>query len=231
MRGWTFSSAPTRFLNFLCQMVHPIVREDSAEAFALAELFSRHLKVDGYEIAAASAISGKPVFVGRPMVGGFGAGAHPARPVADGFASEAISAQITRMETAVRDDPALAIGSAKELLESVSKGVLTRLGVEVTGREDLPRLVNMARQALDLDVGRSTEETLKRTLGSLATLTQGVAELRGQMGTGHGPHPEAPPPTPAIARLAVGSAVTLGVFLFETYTERALAEPGAAATP
>ncbi len=213
------------FLNFLCQMVHPIVREDSAEALALAELFSRHLKVDGYEIAAASNISGKPVFVGRPLIGGFGAGANPARPVADGFASEAISAQITRMETAVRDDPALAIGSAKEFLETVSKGVLSRLGVEVNGREDLPRLVHMARQALELDVGRSAEETLKRTLGSLATLTQGVAELRGQMGTGHGPHPEARAPTPAIARLAVGSAVTLGVFLFETYSEREAAGP------
>lgn len=57
---------------------------------------------------------------------------------------------------------------------------------------------------------------------NLATLVQGSAELRNAYGTGHGrsrAHAKRRL-TPRHARLAVGSAATLGVFLYETHEAR-----------
>jgi hypothetical protein len=58
---------------------------------------------------------------------------------------------------------------------------------------------------------------------NLATLVQGSAELRNAYGTGHGRsqmQARRQRLTPRHARLAVGSAATLGVFLYETHEER-----------
>jgi hypothetical protein len=204
-------------LTFLCEMVHPLVRSDEAEAASLVVVFNRHLARDGFEIAPVQFVSGRPIYAGRATLGGLSQRVDDARRVADEFGSSVIAAQITRMEASIQTDPALAIGSAKEFVETFCKGVLTQTGQPPSGREDLPKLVHLARQALRLDADKTTEETLRRTLSSLATLTQGIAELRGQLGTGHGPDPSTPAPSTHVARFAVNLAVALGVFLFETF--------------
>ncbi|MEJ1965239.1 MAG: abortive infection family protein [Gammaproteobacteria bacterium] len=63
-------------------------------------------------------------------------------------------------------------------------------------------------------------ETIKRLLSNLATITQGVTELRNQYGTGHGKTAGAKGLKPRHAKLAVGAASTLAVFLAETHAER-----------
>lgn len=89
----------------------------------------------------------------------------------------------------------------------------------LNGGETLPQLVKRTRGVLDLDTDAQTGDTVKRTLSALATITQGIAELRGQLGSGHGHHPSAPRPSPIVARLAVGSAITLGVFLYDVFRQ------------
>jgi hypothetical protein len=54
-------------------------------------------------------------------------------------------------------------------------------------------------------------------LGALGTMTNSIAELRGQVGTGHGGAPDTEAPPAGVARLAVNAAVALGVFLWETH--------------
>lgn len=54
-----------RFLRFLCETVHPVVRHDSDEAKALVEAFNEALANDGWEIVEVKQISGKPVFGAR----------------------------------------------------------------------------------------------------------------------------------------------------------------------
>jgi hypothetical protein len=205
------------FLRFLCEMVHPIVRPDETEAAALVATFNRHLAVDGFEIAPATYISGKPIYAGRPRFQSPQVVTGNARRVANALASDQVAAQITRMEASIESDPALAIGSAKEFLETLCKGILTAKGETLTGGETLPQLVKRTRGVLDLDTDAQTGDAIKRTLSALATITQGVAELRGQLGSGHGHHPAAPRPDPVVARLAVGSAITLGVFLYDLF--------------
>jgi hypothetical protein len=63
-------------------------------------------------------------------------------------------------------------------------------------------------------------ETVKRLLNNLATITQGVAELRNQYGTGHGKAAGSKGLGPRHAKLAVGAASTLAVFLAETHNEK-----------
>jgi hypothetical protein len=62
-------------------------------------------------------------------------------------------------------------------------------------------------------------ETIKRVLSNLATVAQGLAELRGLYGTGHGRDGKAKGVKPRHARLAVFAASALAVFLFETHKE------------
>jgi hypothetical protein len=56
-------------------------------------------------------------------------------------------------------------------------------------------------------------------LSNLATIVQGVAELRGLYGTGHGKDGKARGLQPRHARLAVGAASSLVTFAFQTHIE------------
>jgi hypothetical protein len=205
-------------LSFLCEMIHPVVRSDEKEIADLLDIFNRHLAGDGYELTPSTYISGKPIYAARLRHAGISQVAI-ARKVADELSSEYIVRLITRMETAIERDPALAIGSAKEFVESICKGILTARKVSQTGSESLPQLVKAVREALDLSVSAKTGDTLKQTLSGLASVTQGLAELRGQLGSGHGHHPDAEKPAPYIARLSVNAAIALGVFLYDVHRE------------
>lgn len=62
-------------------------------------------------------------------------------------------------------------------------------------------------------------DVLKRLLSNLGTIGNGLAELRGLYGTGHGKDGSAVGLKPRHARLAVGAAAALAVFLFETHED------------
>jgi hypothetical protein len=63
-------------------------------------------------------------------------------------------------------------------------------------------------------------KSVKAVLGNLSTLVQGLAELRNLYGTGHGKGGSAKGLTARHARLAVGAATTLAIFLFDTHEDR-----------
>ncbi len=69
-------------------------------------------------------------------------------------------------------------------------------------------------------------ETIKRLLSNLATITQGVSELRNRYGTGHGKAAGSKVLGPRHAKLAVGAASTLAVFLVETHNQGGGPESG-----
>ena len=53
------------FLNFLCETVHPVVRNDDEEVKRLVNLYNKHLNIDGFEIIEYVKISERPVFKGK----------------------------------------------------------------------------------------------------------------------------------------------------------------------
>jgi hypothetical protein len=141
------------------------------------------------------------------------------------FDAPELQRQVERMRNAVDDDPALAIGTAKELIETTCKTILHDRGVEFDDSADLVKLVTETRKALGLmpeNVPHSARgaDVIRRLLGSLGTVAQGLGELRNMYGTGHGRRGQVKGLASRHARLAVGSAATLAMFLFETHQER-----------
>lgn len=219
------------FLRFLCETIHPVVRPDATEAERLCQLYNQYLKNDGFQIVEKTRISGKPVFVGRHVGVVSTPGIGAARDLLSGADAGYVAQQITRMEAAVENDPGLAIGTAKELIETCCRTILAERSVDVPGNVDLPQLVKLTSRELELTPADIPEkaraaDTIKRLLSNLATITQGIAELRNQYGTGHGKQASARGLGSRHAKLAVGAASTLAVFLVETHRARVSARGG-----
>ena len=134
--------------------------------------------------------------------------------------------QIQRMEQSIDSDPSLAIGTAKELIETCCKTILNERNVQLPDKQpDIPSLTKAVFKELELVPEGVPNEARgrnvhRRILSNLATIGNGIAELRGLYGTGHGQDGRVSGLTPRHARLAVGSAATLATFLFETHMER-----------
>jgi len=135
-----------------------------------------------------------------------------------------LTEQIRRMEDSVETDPSLAIGTAKELIETCCKTILAVRGVAISGTPDIPTLTKATLKELNLvpegvpNAARGAD-VIKRLLSNLSTVGHGLAELRGLYGTGHGQHGSTAGLTTRHAKLAVGAASTLAVFLFETHEQ------------
>ncbi len=213
------------FLRFLCESIHPVVRPDSTECERLCQLYNNCLRNDGYQIVEKTRISGKSIFIARFIGTSVSPGINSAKETLSGTDAAYVTQQITRMETAVNQDPELAIGTAKELVETCCKSILNECKIDYSNIVDLPRLVKSTVQHLQLtpaDIPDMTKasDTIKRLLSNLASITQGVAELRNHYGTGHGKLGANKGLQPRHAKLAVGAASTLAVFLTETHNIR-----------
>lgn len=213
------------FLAFLCETIHPVVRPDPTEAERICQLYNQYLRNDGFQIVEKTRLSSKPVYVGRYVGVGVTPAVSAAKQTLGGTDPGYIAQQITRMEASVLNDPALAIGTAKELVETCCKTILETRNVAFSKSADLPELVKLTTKELELtpdDIPDKAKaaDTVKRLLSNLATITQGIAELRNQYGTGHGKAAGSKGLGPRHAKLAVGAASTLAVFLAETHNEK-----------
>jgi hypothetical protein len=213
-------------LRFLCETIHPVVRPDVTEAQRLSQVFNQFLEKDGYQLVERTRMSGRPVFVGRRTGVSGTPGVAEARKALVAADEGYVAQQITRMETAVVNDPPLAIGTAKELVETCCRTILRKRKVRIEGNPDLPQLVKLTVKELELTPDNIPDkakaaESIKRLLSNLATITQGIAELRNLYGTGHGKDSRSRGLGPRHAKLAVGAASTLAVFLVETHRARA----------
>lgn len=171
------------------------------------------LQKDGLQWVGGRIVSG----VGIPSLAGI-------KDTATVFDAKHMSDQIRRMELALESDPSLAIGTAKELIETCCKTILAERGKTVSGTPDVSTLTKETLKELKLvpegihEAARGAD-VIKRLLSNLGTIGNGLAELRGLYGTGHGKHGSTSGLSSRHAKLAVGAAATLTVFLFETHKE------------
>jgi hypothetical protein len=141
------------------------------------------------------------------------------------LAAPELQRQIARLRDSVSEDPALAIGTAKEMLETTCKTILDARGVIVDPGWDVPALLKETRKILkllpeDIPAAAKGAETIKRLLNNLGQVGVGLSELRNLYGSGHGRSGASRGLSPRHARLAVGAVTTLVLFLFETHDER-----------
>jgi hypothetical protein len=213
------------FLRFLCEILHPIVRADADEVSHLLSVFNEMLASESWQLVEKGRMADRPVFAARRLIPRSSIGLSSMQKITQVLSAEYVTQQVTRMEAAVDSDSELAIGTAKEFVETICKTILVELGEEPARNADLLELVQQVRTKLELlpeDIHDSAKgaKTIKRLLNNLGTAAQGLAELRGLYGTGHGKVAGTGGLQPRHARLAVGAATTLGVFFFETYQMR-----------
>lgn len=221
-----------QFLAFLAEMVHPVVRPDRNQALEVVRDFNDQLRPEGWELVEIEKIAGRPRFVARPAANMGGRAVLRAKSVADALDAAWMQKEIERVENAIDCDPALAIGTAKDLVESCCKSVLTKRGIIYAKGADLPTLTKLVAKELGLVPENITDakrgaETIKLILRNLAALTQYLAELRGLYGSGHGRDGRHRGLQPRHARLAVGAAVSFIDFVTETFREKQLRESAA----
>ena len=174
--------------------------------------FQQQLARDGYEYRAGTIV---PVTAAARLA--------DAKAIAEQFDAAHITDQIKRIEASIDADPALAIGTAKELVESCFKTILRERNIAYD-KEDLPQLGKKAFASLKLlpdDVPDAAKgaKTIRVLLSNLATVVQGLAEMRSLYGTGHGRDGKARGVSSRHARLAVGAASALVTFAFQTHLE------------
>lgn len=213
-----------QFLAFLSETVHPVVRSDQGQVADLVAEFNRHLRPDGFQLAPVSYVSGKAIYAGVLT-----RGRHTPETALDlptRTLLEDHSALMDHLDAIGRDiktDPAGAIASAKDLLETMCKLILDKRQVSY-GKDDLPVLYKKVSVELGLDRRAVSghvkgSEAAAKTLGGLSSSVQGLSELRNQLGRGHG----RTTPSPALerhARLAFNTSVALTEFLYDTLQDR-----------
>jgi hypothetical protein len=209
------------FLQFLAEMVHPVVRGDAGERDVLLELFNRHLAPEGWEVGEVNRVGGHPVYGGRRLTPIPAAAVADAKAVAETLGTY-VARQVTRMEAALSGDLELAIGTAKEFIETVCRTILKERGIDLPKDDDLPALMKLTVKNLPIvpdgiDDKAKWEGTVVRLVNNLSSTGQSLAELRNAFGTGHGKDATHKGLDTHHARLIVHTASTVGVFLYETH--------------
>ncbi|MDE9364741.1 abortive infection family protein [Luteipulveratus sp. YIM 133132] len=102
----------------------------------------------------------------------------------------ALEEQVERLRRSATD-PALLIGTAKELLESVSKFVLEELGMPVNDKMDYNQLWHLARERLNVlpqqvDPNLPGVDAIRAIHQSTWNIADQANKLRNLQGTGHG---------------------------------------------
>jgi hypothetical protein len=131
----------------------------------------------------------------------------------------AIEDQLGRLRRA-GDDPALLLGTAKEMLESTAKYVLEAFSVPYSSSTDFEQLWFHARDRLglhpkDVDQTQPGASQVRETLQSAWSIARMANELRNVEGTGHGRTLPAAM-TPEMALLVVREACSVAQLTLST---------------
>ncbi|MDD9954964.1 MAG: abortive infection family protein [Anaerolineaceae bacterium] len=140
------------------------------------------------------------------------------------FDLQQLDRQVRRISDSIDDDPDLAIGTAKELLETICKTILLEKGEGYDSREETFDLLKKVQKILsimpeDIDNRAKGATAIKRLLNNLTGIVRGMSEVRNLYGSGHGREGRSSSLEPRHAKLAAGAAMTLAVFLYETHLE------------
>jgi len=170
-------------------------------------------------------ISGRPIFSARQKFSTDHYLTTRNAEIVNVLSESYITQKINRMEASIDSDPGLAIGTSKELIETMCITILKKRNIEVDKAWDAPRLLKETAKVLKLTPKEipdavAAAQTIRSVLGGLFTVVHGICELRNNYGTGHGREAKFKGLTSRHAKLAVGAASTLAIFLFETHEIR-----------
>jgi hypothetical protein len=212
-------------LRFLAEMLHPIVRPDENEVQSLLRTFNDALGRDGYELYPSDRISGHAIYGWRAREGFHGASPDLLLESRTNLTDpRVLQEHLTRIRNDLVNDPAAAISSCKNLVESLCKIILEGSRVAYPENDDLPKLYRKVAELLSLNAESVPEsargsQASQQILRTLSTTVQALAELRNALGLGHG-QATSSAAYARHARLALNSTVTVTEFLLDTWQDR-----------
>jgi hypothetical protein len=179
------------YLNFLANTVHPRVRTNTDAVSQLVEIYNKNLANDGFEMIQTGAISGYPVYEGIEKSMDINQLNTKKTEIKKFLNTDYVNKKIGIMTNAVNTDTDLAIGAAKELLETTCKSILKQKGVLIDKNWSLSRIIKETSNTLDftpknVDDAEKAKNSILQILSGISSIVQGVTELRNSYGTGHG---------------------------------------------
>lgn len=133
----------------------------------------------------------------------------------------ALTAEFTRAENTLAADPAAALLAACAILEAFCKIYIEDApDLEMPASATIKPLWATVQKHLGLDPAAMVDDDLKRILGGLSSVVDGLGAVRTHASSAHGRGRNAYKVETRHARLAVNAAHTLAVFLLETWDSR-----------
>lgn len=209
------------YLTFLAETLNPAVRTDKKEISQMQEIYNNHLKNDGYEIIQVKDISGKPVFEGRLKTIGSSHQVENKTEIKKYLNTEYVNKKIDSMNESISNDTELAIGMAKEFIETVCKSILKKHNKTIDKNWNLGQLIKNTYNILDFKPQEANnpekaENCIIQVLKGTTTMINGITELRNAYGTGHGKEADFVTLESKYARLIVGMVSELVIFFLAT---------------
>jgi len=227
--GWVFNDSrfnlmnidDKKYLSFLCDTIHPSVRSGKEEVQKILGIYNKHLKADNYEIYASGEISGYDTFSFRLIDFQKISLDKEKGEIIKYLDYDYVKDKISLMESAIESNTGLAIGTAKELIETTAKSILKSKGIQIGSSWDLTKLISKTNEVIDIidkNIGehKEAEKSLKKVIGGLSASIQGLAELRNNYGSGHGKEATFKELEKRHAKLLVGIVSDIVIFYLDT---------------
>ena len=139
--------------------------------------------------------------------------------------SQYLASVIDLMYRMQKDNPTEAIGKAKELIESCCETILEKNNIVPDNNWKLNNLVDETMKLLEITpkhIPDTTKESaaIKAILGNLKGIASNIAIIRNAYGSGHGKSSSYKGLQERHAKLAIGSSITLVVFLWDSFERK-----------
>lgn len=195
-----------------------MVYNDDDVTAQLISIYAEHLKKDGFELYVSDKISTLPVYSIRETTLSTQLDSNK-EVIKTYLNSDYVRTKTKIMVDALPNDTDLAIGTAKELIETVCKSILVGKGVAIPKEWDFPRLFKeMAKtvvslDGVDIENPESAKKSILQIIGGMNTAIQGITELRNAYGSGHGKDANFKGLPSAYAQFIVSIASDIAVFV------------------
>lgn len=140
--------------------------------------------------------------------------------VLEDFGDESLFKNWIKARALITTEPAESITRSSSFIESVCRSILSGLSKSIPQKQEMTKLINECVKALGLSEDLSAEEDLKKIVGGVKSICQGVGALRTHFGTVHGKSPGDYEVNEHYARLASNSAATVAMFLLQRFKEK-----------
>ncbi|WP_207423734.1 abortive infection family protein [Desertivirga brevis] len=224
--GWVFTDerlnlmhcSDEEYLNFLHLTVLPILRENDGSAQELVIIYNKYLNKYGFGMAKEKETKdGAPIFSIGPLDMLQNVQATKSVELKKYLDSDYVHKKIDLMNQAANEDTDVAIGTGKELLETICKSILKQKNIAADKDWTLPQLLKNTTASIDLkpkgvENPDNAERSIKQILGGVSSIVQGMTELRNSYGSGHGKDNDFKGLDPVYAKLFTGMVADTSLF-------------------